>query len=313
MPSADLVSPRVPWRAALLGLATAGLGQLYSGRPLRAIILHALSGAVVITCIRAAFIPFKAWNVVTPVVGLLLCWILVLGDAVRCPRRAPPTYRLKAYNRWYVYLLLLVLAVVEQDALKAFMHDRFEQGFKVTAGSMLPTLSIGDHIFVDKRAYVEGMPQRGDIIALRYPPKPSVIFVKRVIAVGGDVLRIEHKKVYLNGQPLFEPYGQFQIPTLLPLRDNFPPTPSLLETLPAAWGLDPAWKREMPNFIHDDGLHVPPDNLFVLGDNRDNSLDSRFSGFVPQADVLGKASMIYFSWDAKARRVRWDRIGEVLK
>jgi signal peptidase I len=69
----------------------------------------------------------------------------------------------------------------------------------------------------------------------------------------------------------------------------------------------------MPKFIHDDGLHVPPNSLFVLGDNRDDSLDSRFWGFVPRADILGKADVIYFSWDAKARRVRWDRIGEIFK
>ena len=69
----------------------------------------------------------------------------------------------------------------------------------------------------------------------------------------------------------------------------------------------------MPSFIHDDGLHVPPDIVFVMGDNRDNSLDSRYWGFVPRDNILGKAAMIYFSWDAGARRVRWDRIGEVLK
>jgi len=226
---------------------------------------------------------------------------------------AAPDYRLKAYNRWYVYLLLVVLTGIEQQALKAFVQDRFEQPFKVSTESMFPTVLIGDDILVDKRAYVAEMPRRGDIVSFRYPRNPSKLLYKRVIGVGGDVVKIEVKKVYLNGRPLLEPYAQFEIPTSLPLRDNFPPTPSLLETLPAAWGLDPAWKREMPNFIHDDGLHVPPGYVFVMGDNRDNSLDSRYWGFVPRADILGKVGMICFSWDAKARRVRWDRLGEVLK
>jgi signal peptidase I len=227
---------------------------------------------------------------------------------------AAPDYRLKSYNRWYVYLLLVVLAGVEQQALKSFLHARFAAGVKNVARSMLPTLMAGDDLFINKLAYIDRMPQHGDIVYFRYPPNPSVTFVKRVIAVGGDVVRIEHKKVYLNGQPLFEPYAQFQSATdNLPLRDDFPPSSTVLKTLPVAWGLDPAWKREMTSFARTDGLHIPSDCVFVLGDNRDNSLDSRFWGFVPRANVLGRAGVIYFSWNAEAHRVRWDRLGEILK
>jgi signal peptidase I len=142
---------------------------------------------------------------------------------------------------------------------------------------------------------------RLDIVAFRYPRNPSVMFVKRVIGVGGDIVKIEEKKVYLNGRPLFEPYAQFQYPTMLPLRDEFPPTPSLLETLPAAWGLDSAWAREMPRFIRKDGLRVPPGYLFVMGDNRDNSLDSRFWGFVPLENVVGEPLFVYWSYDAPTK------------
>jgi signal peptidase I len=226
---------------------------------------------------------------------------------------AAPDYRLRPYNRWYVYLLLVVLVGLEQEAIKSFLHARFA-GVKNVTGSMFPTVVAGDYLFVNERAYIGRMPQHGDVVYFRYPPNPSVTFVKRVIAVGGDVVRIEHKKVYLNGQPLAEPYAQFQSRTYsLPLRDDFPPNATVLKALPAAWGLDPAWKREIPGYARDDGLHIPRDFVFVLGDNRDNSLDSRFWGFVPCADVLGRAEVIYFSWNGKAHRVRWDRLGEILK
>ena len=203
--------------------------------------------------------------------------------------------------------LLIVLAGVL--CIRTFVAE----ATVIPTGSMESTILIGDHVFLNKLLYGPRLPytslrmpplreiHRQDIVAFRYPRNPSVMFVKRVIGVGGDVVKIEDKKVYLNGRPLFEPYAQFQYPTVLPLRDDFPPTPSLLETLPAAWGLDPAWAREMPSFIRNDGLHVPPGYLFVMGDNRDNSLDSRFWGFVPLENVVGEPLFVYWSYDAPTK------------
>jgi len=204
--------------------------------------------------------------------------------------------------------LLIVLAGVL--CIRTFVAE----ATVIPTGSMESTILVGDHVFLNKLLYGPRLPytslrlpplkevHRQDIVAFRYPRNPSVMFVKRVIGVGGDVVKIEDKKVYLNGRLLFEPYTQFQYPsTVLPLRDDFPPTPSLLETLPAAWGLDPAWTREMPSFIRNDGLHVPPGYLFVMGDNRDNSLDSRFWGFVPLENVVGEPLFVYWSYDAPTK------------
>lgn len=197
----------------------------------------------------------------------------------------------------------------------------------IPTGSMEQTILIGDHVFLDKLLYGPRLPytslrlpsfksvRRGEIVAFRYPRNPSVMFVKRVIGEGGDVVRIGNKKVFVNGQPLKEPYVQVQSFSIFPLRDNFPPPISQLETLPAAWGLDPGWAREMPGYIRDDGLHVPQGYLFVMGDNRDNSLDSRFWGFVPVDYVVGEPLFVYWSYDAPSRdwtnenligRVRFD-------
>jgi signal peptidase I len=180
----------------------------------------------------------------------------------------------------------------------------------IPTGSMESTILVGDHVFLNKLLYGPHLPytslrlpplrevHRQDIVAFRYPINPSVMFVKRVIGVGGDVVRIENKRVYLNGKPLFEPYVQYMSLSNQPLRDDYPPSLSLLETYPAYLGLDPAWARKMPSFIHSDGLHVPPGYLFVMGDNRDNSLDSRFWGFVPLENVVGEPLFVYWSYDA---------------
>ncbi len=259
------------------------------------------------------------------------------GEALSAPA---PRKRARREGAWeLVRSLLVILAGV--FCIRIFIGE----ATVIPTGSMEQTILIGDHVFLNKLLYGPRLPytglrvpplktvHRGDIVAFRYPRNPSVMFVKRVIATGSDVVRIENKKAVVNGQPLKEPYLQFQSSTIFPLRDNFPPAVSQLETLPAAWGLDPGWAREMPNFIREDGLHVPPGYLFVMGDNRDNSLDSRFWGFVPETAVVGEPLFIYWSYDAPShdwtneglaarakfdlsilwnfiRRTRWSRTGK---
>lgn len=183
----------------------------------------------------------------------------------------------------------------------------------IPTGSMEKTILVGDHVFLNKLLYGPRFPytswrlpalktvHRGDIVAFHYPRNPSLMYVKRVIAVGGDVVKIVNKRVYVNGKLLAEPYAEFQSSYMIPLRDNFPPSIAQIDTLPAAWGLDPGWAREMPNYIQDDGLHVPEGYLFTMGDNRDNSQDSRFWGFVPIDNVVGEPLFVYWSYDAPTR------------
>jgi signal peptidase I len=237
------------------------------------------------------------------------------------PATPPPRPR-KREGAWETLRSLLVVLVAV-----FFIRTFIAEATVIPTASMEQTILIGDHVFLNKLLYGPRLPytslripafrsvRRQEIAAFRYPRNPTVMFVKRVIAVGGDVLRIENKRVLVNGQALDEPYVQFQSSTIFPLRDNFPPPVSQIETLPAAWGLDPGWAREMPLYIQKDGLRVPPGYIFVMGDNRDNSLDSRFWGFVPQDQVIGEPLFIYWSYDAPSRdwtaeglaaRVRFD-------
>ncbi len=195
----------------------------------------------------------------------------------------------------------------------------------IPTGSMERTILIGDHVFLDKLLYGPQVPytnwrlpplrriHRQDIVAFRYPLDPAQMFVKRVIGVGGDVVKIVNKQVYVNGKLLPQPYAYFDSSRILPLRDNFPPPVNLIDALPADWGVDPTWAREMPKFIHRDGLHVPKGYLFVLGDNRDDSYDSRFWGFVPLKNVVGEPWFIYWSYRAPSHEWLDDRWSDRLR
>ena len=192
------------------------------------------------------------------------------------------------------YAEAIIVALVLALLIRTFVV----QAFKIPSGSMEPTLEIGDHILVNKFIYGTKIPftsinlfpwkspQRGDVIVFIYPLEPEKDFIKRVIGVGGDTVRIVNKKLFINEVEVPDPHAVYKEDMILPgevqKRDNFGP------------------------------VTVPKGNLFVLGDNRDRSLDSRFWGFVPLEDVKGKAFIIYWSWDRQETTVRWKRLGHLI-
>ena len=175
------------------------------------------------------------------------------------------------------------------------------QAFTIPSESMESTLLIGDYLLVDKFCYGDSgfwnhiLPyrriQRGDIIVFHYPVNPSQHFVKRVVALPGDRLRLINKKVYVNGVPLDERYVQFIAPDRQAYRDDFPRT-----DVPA-FEVTARWWMEMRKLVEDHQLIIPEGHYFVLGDNRDDSRDSRYWGFVPRENVIGRPLLIY--WSAK--------------
>ncbi|MGP0021251.1 MAG: signal peptidase I [Candidatus Sulfotelmatobacter sp.] len=178
------------------------------------------------------------------------------------------------------------------------------QAFQIPSESMENTLLIGDYLLVNKLCYGGGalgnhlMPYqkiaRGDIIVFHYPVDPQQHFVKRVIGVPGDHLRMVNKRVLINGKALDEPYVRFVEPLNDMFRDNFPRRDI------AARRLEGEWWLQMQKLVVDGQLIVPEGHYFVMGDNRDDSLDSRYWGFVPQENVIGRPLVIYWSvqdWD----------------
>ncbi|MFQ5847084.1 MAG: signal peptidase I [Candidatus Methylomirabilales bacterium] len=189
-------------------------------------------------------------------------------------------------------------ALVVALLLALFIRTFVVQAFKIPSGSMIPTLLVGDHILVSKFIYgirvpvldtwVLGprTPKRGDIIVFKFPYDESRDFIKRVIGLPGEVVEVRNHQVYINGKPLEESYPIYNTPEM-PARFRLPGN---------SYG----------------PITVPKDKLFVLGDNRDHSQDSRFWGFLDVHKVEGEAFIIYWSWDSTESRLRWNRIGKVI-
>lgn len=211
-------------------------------------------------------------------------------------KKSPPKdIQIKKKGRLRENIEAILVAIV----LALFIRTFVVQAFKIPSGSMKETLLVGDHILVNKFIYGVKLPfldatiipikkpKRGDITVFKFPEDPDKDFIKRVVGVAGDVIEIRNKKVYVNHKLLNHDFGihkdSHMIPAGMQPRDNFGP------------------------------VTVPPHSLFVMGDNRDHSYDSRFWGFVDLKAVKGKAFIIYWSWDKENFGVRWSRIAKLLK
>ncbi len=191
------------------------------------------------------------------------------------------------------YVEAIVIAVL----LAIFIRTFVVQAFKIPSGSMLPTLQIGDHLLVNKFIYGIKVPfsgktllslkepHRDDVIVFRFPKDRSIDYIKRVVGVPGDTVAIKNKKVIINGQPVPDKYAYHTSATIMNSatgpRDNMTP------------------------------VTIPEGKVFVMGDNRDNSYDSRFWGVVDKADVRGKAFIIYWSWDIKKSLFSFERLSSI--
>ncbi len=198
----------------------------------------------------------------------------------------------KSTRREYIEAILwaVILALIIRTCII--------QSFKIPSGSMEDTLLVGDYLLVNKFIYGVKVPftdlrlpalrapKQGDVIVFKYPVDRSKDFIKRVIGVAGDEIRIRDKQVYVNGTPYKNPHEMHKDAKILAaessVRDNFGP------------------------------VRVPVGSYFVMGDNRDNSYDSRFWGFVSKNDILGSAIIKYWSWDSDTWEVRWKRIGGLI-
>lgn len=192
---------------------------------------------------------------------------------------------------WREYAEALFIALLLALVIRTFVV----QAFKIPSESMLNTLQVGDHLlatkfayglkvpFTDTYLYKGSDPERGDIVIFKYPNDPSVDYIKRIVGIPGDVIEVRDKQLYRNGQPVMEAYIRHSDPDgREPLRDNYA------------------------------AVTVPEGKYFVMGDNRDNSLDSRFWGFVDREAIRAKAWRIYWSWGGLGD-IRWGRIGQEIK
>ncbi len=196
------------------------------------------------------------------------------------------------------FIEAIIIAILIAVVIRTFII----QAYKIPSRSMVPALLVGDHLLVNKFIYgikipvirniliPVAEPERGDIVVFIYPNDRSKDYIKRVIGVGGDKIEIRNKEILINDKPYKDAFGIYSdsvvYPAMVQPRDNFGP------------------------------VVVPKGSLFVMGDNRDESADSRFWGFVDLKDIEGKALLIYWSWNSEEdnllKKVRWERMGNLL-
>jgi signal peptidase I len=280
-------SRRKWWVAGLLTLIVTGLGHVYNGRFIRGLILCFIDLLLIMLFSPGLLMSFALSSsgfiiVCTALIVVILGYrTYVLIDSSIGARRQADGYSLKKYNRWYVYAGLAVLVIIVIHPLiinmsRAAMID----AYIVPTESMTPTLYIGDCIFIDKTRYCKSLPNREDVIVVSHLGKK---FVKRAVGVPGDTVEIKDKVVFINDIPVEEHYTTHTDLAIMAKsvssRDNYGP------------------------------IIVSGNQVFALGDNRDNSLDSRFWGPVNTNVIEGLVKKIYFSIDLVDMKVRWKRIG----
>jgi signal peptidase I len=193
---------------------------------------------------------------------LLLIGLFSIVDAALDARKLKKV-ELHPYNRWYVYIAIILFHALMIGPLQKRLITYSTSAYSIPARSMIPTLETGDRLISDMRAYNNRLPARRDIVIFKYPNDESVHYVKRVIGLPGEKLEIVRRMVYINDQPLKESYTQY---------------------------IDPGSINE-----HWGPYIIPQGRYFVLGDNRDNSQDSRFWGYISQSKIIGQARYLYWA------------------
>ena len=257
-------APRTPWLASLLGFFVTPVGFAYVGRPLAGVLLLALPIGAMAALGFSGVVHSVAgiWSVlalalVAQLVALVMPWLL----ARKAQRRYVPQW----YNQWYVYVLLVVLISVPAVVLLLNKERYFGFGtYRAPSASMAPTIERGDLFVVDTRAATVAAVKPNDIVVFRSWHDPSVMFVKRIVAMPGQAVRIDQRGLQVDGKP---------------------------EQRVSATGAD-MLPREMMLYTN---LTLDADEFYVVGDNRDNSDDSRSEGPLRRADLIGRATTLYFS------------------
>jgi len=221
------------------------------------------------------------------------------------------------YKEWIEPFLIAAIIAL-------FIRQFGVEAFKIPSGSMIPTLTIGDHLlvnkfiygpripFTDSRIFTWKKPKRGEIIVFKYPEDESKNFIKRVVGLPGDKVEIKKGKLFLNDQVV--PVTAIELPDSI---GQFSVSPYF--TQPRLFDEHLGTVKHHIQYLRDQSGYdfgpvlVPKDSVFVMGDNRDNSQDSRVWGFVNDDKILGRALIIYWSWDGADRWVRWERIGTLIR
>ncbi|MCB1386979.1 MAG: signal peptidase I [Nitratireductor sp.] len=293
---AENIRPRRVWLALLLLLT--GAHYLYLGRPIRFIAFTLISLTIWIVLFDGlnGLLARPVGGVFILAAGFLVPLVVIVDTIILAVRQK--NYEIQSYNRWWVYALTLLLLTLANIAIPGLLRSDFAAGYAVrqfrsAALSMAPQLTIGDRFWADMRAFETDRPARGDIVVFAFGGDENQIWVKRVMGLPGETIQLRDGAVLINGTPLARE------------KTNCPPDFRQFEDNPLCYleksgeGMRQWVTADLKADSVADNTQVfeiPENHYFLLGDNRDNSLDSRFDvGFVPAEDILGRASYIFWS------------------
>jgi len=298
-----MIAQRRIWAAALLSLVAPGLGHLYAGSVRSALWFGLLTAPVAVFLVLLAALAGPV-----PAVFLLVVWVGVPLQAARRARLAGSAYELRSFNRWYVYVAFVGAVALWQNALFLGWKTYVAEAFRMPSPSGEPTLLVGDFFYILKFPRFGDGQLTDELVVFRSTEDRNLRVVKRAVGLPGDTLSMRDGVLYRDGRQVTEPYTQ---------RDSIPfPLEERFVSQMRAWQVPhlvnpgPAYYR--PNTRDWGPFVVPPDSFFAIGDNRVESYDSRYYGFVPLANISGRPRVIYFSYDPGVG-VRWTRLGHRIR
>jgi signal peptidase I len=299
-------SVRFPWVALALSFLSSGVGHIYCGRIVKGLFLYSARFLLPMLSIIAAFAQRSnavlLGLILLPAAATVIIYLYSPIDAYFIARRTGRDYKLKEYNRTSLYWMLVVMQLAYPVALTWGVREYVYEAFLVPVRSMSPNFLAGDRILVNKRPFREGFPERGDVIVFRTPPSEvGRTWIKRVIGVAGDRIVIKGREIEVNGKKL----ERERVP-----RES---VAQIREQVDGSIYCESHAGRRYQVLLSDNHLGgsavdeinvtVPDRSVFVLGDNRDRSRDSRHIGSIHVGDVIGYVDYIYFPVET------WSRFG----
>lgn len=302
---------RKPLTAIILSLIMPGLGHVYCGRIVKGLLLAFLSGVFVPIILLTLMVDYSAVRMViigTSLFGSLVVQLIAIIDSYYVAVHTKPDYQLKEYNRWYVYVLLILIAMGGSTEVASNVRANYLEAFRIPNASNYPTLVPNDRFLANKLTYENNNPERGDLVVFLNPENRHQNYIKRIVAVAGDTIEIRNHELYINDNKLVR--KELPQSALDKIRIYLKDSPLEGQVLEEING-DTTYKIFFVNPPHDHNsldfakITVPEHHCFVLGDNRCLSHDSRHFGPVPLTSIKGRADYLYCP--AKD----WSRFGKI--
>jgi signal peptidase I len=299
---------RWPWVAVTLSVIMTGLGHIYCGRIVKGLVLAFIS-CILIPFIFGVFSVSHSTIRIVVIIGALLAssviWLFAIIDSGYTAEHIKENYILKDYNRWYVYVILILMGTGGSTQIAFNVRTFYLQAFRVPVASNYPTIIPNDRFLANKIAYKNSDPQKGDLIVFINPDDRRQNYIKRIVAVGGETIEIKNGDVYVNGQKLTrQKLPQSTLDDIRIQVEQKPLEGDVYEETnsSAKYKIFLADHKTPGDFAK---ITVPDHHCFVLGDNRNLSKDSRHFGPIPLGTIIGRADYLYFP--AKD----WSRFGKI--